>query len=81
MHQSDSNLKKSYSDNASNHDEEMETETNIEDKNFKCKFCDKTFPTFRQLGGHASKSHPGQSTPYNHMIKVRKERERERQAL
>lgn len=60
----------------------MDTETNSEEsKNFKCKFCDKTFPTFRQLGGHASKSHPGKSTPYNHMIKVRKEREIERKAL
>ena len=50
------------------------------DQSFLCQTCGKKFKSFRQLGGHTSKSHPGQSSYYNNMLKVRKERELERQA-
>lgn len=46
-----------------------------------CEKCGKEFASYRSLGGHTSKVHPGESATYNHMICVRKKRELDRKAL
>jgi len=43
--------------------------------------CEKFFPSKVALGGHVSKTHPGQSVNYNKKIKVRTKRAVERECL
>ena len=45
----------------------------------KCRFCDRTFERQVQLGGHASKAHPGKSDRYQRKMTIFKAREIERQ--
>ena len=48
-------------------------------KLIKCKLCDKVFERQVQLGGHASKAHPGQSKAYERKKTIYKERTHERE--
>lgn len=45
----------------------------------KCRFCDKKFERQVQLGGHASKAHPGKSSHYARKMAIFKERAHERE--
>ena len=45
----------------------------------KCRYCDKKFDRQVQLGGHASKAHPGKSDNYARKMAIFKERAHERE--
>ena len=45
---------------------------------YKCSLCSRRFKVCSALGGHVSKSHPGQSVAYNHKKSVRDNRHIER---
>ena len=53
----------------------------VKDKKFTCKVCCIAFPSYRSLGGHASKKHPGQSKKYTKRVQVRLRRDNQRECL
>ncbi len=48
---------------------------------FKCDFCELRYDTSQALGGHTSKSHPGQSFTYLLKQQKRESRAEKREAL
>lgn len=49
----------------SDEDSSEQTEDATSGKGHTCKICNKTFTESRQLGGHFSRAHPGESEQYN----------------
>ena len=60
--------------------DEAHVDTQIKEMPYHCKFpeCTQRFDKCSALGGHYSKSHPGQSVAYTHKKSVRESRELER---
>ena len=56
-----------------------DTSDDDERKMIKCRFCDKKFERQVQLGGHASKAHPGKSSHYARKMEIFKKRTHERE--
>ena len=57
------------------------SDTEAQTSMFACHLCGKEYANPRALGGHVSKFHKGQSETYNYKMKIRKEREKIREAL
>ena len=56
----------------------MKTDTNAK-KVIKCRFCNKVFKRQVQLGGHASKAHPGKSVNYQRKMAIFQKRTHDRE--
>ena len=52
-----------------------------EEKKYVCKECGEEFTHGQALGGHMSRTHPGQSTAFNQKVTRRREREVDRELL